>query len=405
MASTARRPATSAPGDASRTITLRDSQPVPENNPSNTPDTSILRLRGGPRSRPRVMWDAGVIDNEGCNRKKSKICCIYHKPRRFDESSSESSSDESDSSCGSNDSRKRSHNHPHNRGDQSNTSHPNGGSSSTFHADPGPNAYEKSSSSSKGKRKGALQPLTINNRGETTGNEPLNVTILDSSFNPPTIAHAALASASRVEPALAHLVASPRLLLLSLTNPDKILKAGDATPAQRLEMMAILADELATGANAGSIAVGVTNAPTFVEKSVILREQFETMNQGQKVQLTFLMGWDTIVRVFASRYYSSSEAMIEQLGKFFGPDGSTVLCARRGELDDASQETEFLNLPYVAPFFNQGKIALVDLDRSVRNISSSGVRAGTVEDAEKTCPRGVVDYVREHDLYFWKKGT
>lgn len=117
------------------------------------------------------------------------------------------------------------------------------------------------------------------------------------------------------------------------------------------------------------------------------------------------MGWDTIVRVFASRYYSSSEAMIEQLGKFFGPDGSTVLCARRGELDDASQETEFLNLPYVAPFFNQGKIALVDLDRSVRNISSSGVRAGTVEDAEKACPRGVVDYVREHDLYFWKKGT
>lgn len=114
------------------------------------------------------------------------------------------------------------------------------------------------------------------NQGETTGNEPLNVTILDSSFNPPTIAHAALASASRVEPALAHLVASPRLLLLSLTNPDKILKAGDATPAQRLEMMAILADELATGANAGSIAVGVTNAPTFVEKSVILREQFET---------------------------------------------------------------------------------------------------------------------------------
>jgi len=37
------------------------------------------------------------VDNEGAGRKKSKICCIYHKPRAFDESSDESS-DESDDS-------------------------------------------------------------------------------------------------------------------------------------------------------------------------------------------------------------------------------------------------------------------------------------------------------------------
>ena len=94
------------------------------------------------------MWDADVIDNEGCGKKKSKICCIYHKPRAFDESSSESSSDESDSSCGSNDSRKR----PHNHGDQSNMNRPNGGVN-TLHSEPGPNAYEKTPSGSKGKRK------------------------------------------------------------------------------------------------------------------------------------------------------------------------------------------------------------------------------------------------------------
>jgi len=42
-----------------------------------------------------------VVDNEGCNKKKSKICCIYHKPRRFDESSDESSSEsDSDSEAG-----------------------------------------------------------------------------------------------------------------------------------------------------------------------------------------------------------------------------------------------------------------------------------------------------------------
>ncbi|KAI0298024.1 phosphatase inhibitor-domain-containing protein [Multifurca ochricompacta] len=53
----------------------------------------ILRLRGGPRDRPRVVWDEEVVDNEGLGRKKSKICCIYHRPRQFDESSDEDSSE------------------------------------------------------------------------------------------------------------------------------------------------------------------------------------------------------------------------------------------------------------------------------------------------------------------------
>lgn len=67
----------------------------------------VLRLRGdhtiqstettqtGPRRR--IQWAEGVIDNEGLGRKKSKVCCIYHKTREVGESSSEddSSSDSS----------------------------------------------------------------------------------------------------------------------------------------------------------------------------------------------------------------------------------------------------------------------------------------------------------------------
>jgi len=60
-----------------------------------------LHLRGA-SSGPRVKWDEEVVDNEGMGKKKSKICCIYHKPREFDESSS--SSDESSSSSSGNDS-------------------------------------------------------------------------------------------------------------------------------------------------------------------------------------------------------------------------------------------------------------------------------------------------------------
>ncbi|KAG2351873.1 phosphatase inhibitor-domain-containing protein, partial [Suillus spraguei] len=84
---------TSAPTDGSRTITLLDSQPRPEDDTSQFGVVGTLRLRGQPRkARQRVAWDEDVIDNEGCGKKKSKICCIYHKPRRFDESSEEESS-------------------------------------------------------------------------------------------------------------------------------------------------------------------------------------------------------------------------------------------------------------------------------------------------------------------------
>ncbi|KAL2759550.1 hypothetical protein ACRALDRAFT_1074200 [Sodiomyces alcalophilus JCM 7366] len=61
-----------------------------------------LRLRGAHTASQRtVQWADGVVDNEGLGRKKSKVCCIYHRPKGIDESSdessSESSSDESDS--------------------------------------------------------------------------------------------------------------------------------------------------------------------------------------------------------------------------------------------------------------------------------------------------------------------
>lgn len=37
-----------------------------------------------------VVWTEDTVDNEFLGKKSSKKCCIYHKPRAFDESSSES---------------------------------------------------------------------------------------------------------------------------------------------------------------------------------------------------------------------------------------------------------------------------------------------------------------------------
>ncbi|KAF8518228.1 phosphatase inhibitor-domain-containing protein [Gautieria morchelliformis] len=169
MLSAQTRPNASAPGDGSRTITVHDVQPIPEANSDDPVEPSLpngtLRLRGGPRGRPRVAWDEQVVDNENCGRKKSKICCIYHKPKEFDESSSESSSSESDSDSSDGRARARhspNRHHHHRR----HPTHPNGlgasgggdgllssdGSNSVVHQIESPherNAYEVQPSHSK----------------------------------------------------------------------------------------------------------------------------------------------------------------------------------------------------------------------------------------------------------------
>ncbi|KAI0707059.1 phosphatase inhibitor-domain-containing protein [Earliella scabrosa] len=119
-------PGPSAASDGSRTITVQDNQPREESH-SDTDSTPVgtLRLRGARRNRPRVVWREDVVDNEGAGKKKSKICCIYHKPRSFDESSSSDSSD-SDSDSDSDDGRARrrcDHDHDHDHGEHGGGSH------------------------------------------------------------------------------------------------------------------------------------------------------------------------------------------------------------------------------------------------------------------------------------------
>ncbi|KAK9239132.1 phosphatase inhibitor-domain-containing protein [Lipomyces kononenkoae] len=84
----------------------RDSGTI-EPRSSNAPEEVVvgtLRLRGGPVSDRRVTWGDDVIDNEGMGKKKSKICCIFHRQRAFDESSDESSSSDDDGSSSGSDS-------------------------------------------------------------------------------------------------------------------------------------------------------------------------------------------------------------------------------------------------------------------------------------------------------------
>ncbi|GAV54872.1 hypothetical protein ZYGR_0AS01950 [Zygosaccharomyces rouxii] len=80
------------------------------------PEQRGSELNGRSSSRPSVRWESDVVDNENMNRKKTKICCIFHPQEDLDAecdcpsdhqepsspSSSSSSSSESDEDRGLN---------------------------------------------------------------------------------------------------------------------------------------------------------------------------------------------------------------------------------------------------------------------------------------------------------------
>ncbi|KAH8100944.1 Nucleotidylyl transferase [Cristinia sonorae] len=271
----------------------------------------------------------------------------------------------------------------------------------------------------------------------------LNISVLDSSFNPPTLAHKALAETSFPESFKNTLGERERfharLLLLSVRNADKLLNSSDATYAQRLEMMVLLAKDLSTVETLApsaetqsthevadsNVAVAIIDEPTFVGKSNVLRtsirERISQLSQtdvpaaessGSRPSssanpcLNFLVGMDTLDRLFAPRYYSSEEKMQASLRQFLSPDGddSRVICARRSGLAEDPEVLEARTLTAAREFIHSDRIALVDLDSTLATLSSSAVRrqisGGTPDFVWKSfVTESVANYITVSGLY------
>lgn len=220
---------------------------------------------------------------------------------------------------------------------------------------------------------------------------PQHISVLDSSFNPPTLAHLSLAL---IPPALVEEdIISPRhiahLLLLSVRNADKGLKPGDPSLPQRLQMMILLAEEMenrlsaASVSNSPMLAVATIDEPTFVGKSTKLLQYFRGVYpdavEAQLPRLTFVLGFDTIIRLFNPKYYGSDDGMIASLDTFFLKDHSSVMCARRrsgGSSLDSTTENEiaFLQLGGVRRYVELGAVMIFGIDSTEAAMSSTLVR-------------------------------
>ncbi|KAF4991073.1 hypothetical protein FDECE_14173, partial [Fusarium decemcellulare] len=141
--------------------------------------------------------------------------------------------------------------------------------------------------------------------------------ILDSSFNPPTLAHASMARS-----ALRARGGGRLMLLLSVNNADKAPKP--ASFPIRLGMMEAMGRELLDDMKGETqdleVDIAVTTMPFFHDKAKAIAES-GFYGERQPTQ-TFLAGFDTIVRIFNPKYYGTETKdgltpMQRALGPFF----------------------------------------------------------------------------------------
>lgn len=151
---------------------------------------------------------------------------------------------------------------------------------------------------------------------------PKTLFILDSSFNPPSIAHRYL-SLSALQKSSSDLFPKPhRLLLLFATmNADKAPSA--ASFDQRLTLMCVFAKDLIDSFEKSSgessnvpVDIGLTTVPYYTDKTAAIEAE-GTKWYPDKPKHIHLIGYDTITRLFNAKYYQNFDPPFSALNPYF----------------------------------------------------------------------------------------
>lgn len=228
--------------------------------------------------------------------------------------------------------------------------------------------------------------------------KPEVLLVLDSSFNPPHWGHYTLIKKGYE---LYRGKSTQVLLLLSVNNADKAPKP--ASFDKRMKMMSLLADMLHEDGMA--VSVGITVHGKYVDKYSVLRDVYESASV-----MSFLVGFDTLVRIFDSKYYSP-QIPAEALKEFMS---STELCCltrvgdhtRRKQIEYATDIIQGIYEPMIPRGWGH-KIHIIENDKRVESISSSAIRKAategcTLERLDKLTPSPIARYIVESNGQIFK---
>lgn len=198
------------------------------------------------------------------------------------------------------------------------------------------------------------------------------LTILPSAFNPPTLAHADL-----LFRALEGRAGAP-VALLTTRNVDKGLYG--ATLTERVRMLQALRGDWP------ELRIAVSNQARIIDQAVSLRRSFPGAGE-----FTFVVGFDTLERLFAPRYYDDMEA---ELAPFF--EHSRVIASNRGAI---SVEDVVRWVDEHAGRFGP-RIGVVELGAHPASLSSTAARAELAGGGAHTfVPEAVREYIERAGLY------
>ncbi len=197
--------------------------------------------------------------------------------------------------------------------------------------------------------------------------------VLPAAFNPPTLAHAHLLALAAGEPGI-----DLAAVLLTTRNVDKDLHG--ATLAQRVEMLLALAA-------AQPLAVLAANQARLADQSLALTTCFPG------VEFDFVVGYDTLVRLFDERYYAD---MTAELAPFFARHRLIATNRSHHTIDELRLFVESHPLAQACAT----RILIRQLDDEPASYSSTAARnhAASGDDLPQV-PPPVARYIQTHRLY------
>lgn len=161
--------------------------------------------------------------------------------------------------------------------------------------------------------------------------------------------------------------------------------------------------------DSANVAVAVCQEPVFVDKSKILRAYLSSRmadltvlsaSHTITIRLTFLMGTDTLERLFVPKYYGSEDAMRVALETLLSD--SHILCAKRA-FGESYQHPDTAWIDRAKRFIASGAVTFRDIDEERSTLSSSEVRKNVQLGRTSLWKSQVLDtvaqYIEERDLY------
>ncbi|KAH7389653.1 hypothetical protein DE146DRAFT_173046 [Phaeosphaeria sp. MPI-PUGE-AT-0046c] len=258
-----------------------------------------------------------------------------------------------------------------------------------------------------------------------TCTQPRTLYILDSSFNPPSIAHLTLATRALQQHASCEAAPCRLLLLFSTHNADKA--PSPASFVQRIALMTVFAQDLSLhlkstssaqqpGIADISIDIGLTKEPYYSDKSDAIQETKPPFYPSNPMHV-HLVGYDTLIRFCNPKYYPKYDPPLSALKPFFDAGHKLRVTQRPSDPSDEASD-EFGTIDEQEQYLQRlrdgqqetagfkpawgNSIDMAPADKGV-GVSSTRVRKaakdGNWHVVSELCTEGVAAWLKDQALY------